>query len=358
MITARTGLLLFGLFFLVSTIPGLAADEPAGPKGPPPALVQVVPVASGTVDPMAELVGTVYYTRVAKVAAEVGGPVAAVTFEEGDRVTAGGTLVRLDNDILDTRLAETRATLSQARVELQQATRDLKRMETLFQENSVAESAYEEHLFRKKGLEHRVAALRAGLARLELEKEKKNITAPFNGIVIEKMTEKGEWLDTGDPVALLADDTLVDVVIDVPQSMLAHLHPGRTVQGKSNGREFTAEFAGYIPRGDIATRTFSVKLRLRNTAGLVEGMEARARLPQGPKQESLLVPRDAVLDQRGTPTVFIIKEGKAVPIPVTVTGYERMQIGVSGAGLAQGQQVVVHGNKRLRPGQAVLIQAQ
>ena len=95
------------------------------------------------------------------------------------------------------------------------------------------------------------------------------------------------------------------------------------------------------------------------SASLAEGMEARARLPLGPKVASLLVPRDAVLNKAGIPTIFIVKDGLAVPIQVEITGYHDMQAGISATGLAEGQQVVVHGNKRLRPGQPVhIIQAQ
>ena len=54
-----------------------------------------------------------------------------------------------------------------------------------------------------------------------------------------------------------------------------------------------------MPKGDVATRTFDVKIRMQNSAGLIEGMEARALVPSAEKREGLKVPRDALIDRVG-----------------------------------------------------------
>jgi multidrug efflux pump subunit AcrA (membrane-fusion protein) len=92
---------------------------------------------------------------------------------------------------------------------------------------------------------------------------------------------------------------------------------------------------------------------VKNDHHLIEGMEARVRLPQGKRKKSLLVKRDAVITKFGKDVLFAAVDGKAVMVPVKVVGYEGMTVGVAAEGLKEGMKVVVKGNERLRDGQAI-----
>jgi multidrug efflux pump subunit AcrA (membrane-fusion protein) len=110
-----------------------------------------------------------------------------------------------------------------------------------------------------------------------------------------------------------------------------------------------------IPRGDVATRTFPVKIRVTGEEGLMEGMSAQVTLPVGQKQECLLVPRDAVMLSRGRPEVVVVSEGTARRLPVTVLGYTGEHAGIEVDGVRAGMQVIVKGHERVREGQPVEI---
>lgn len=341
---------------------GLAAEEEksagnsaAKPQGPPPALVEVAQIAEGEAEPMAEFVGTVYYARKSNVAAEVDGVVEQVFFEEGYKVKRGDPLVDLGTDILDTMIKSTRADHEMVLVELEQAEKELGRREPLYKEGSVSESAYDEYYFKTRMLENRAQSLKASFDRLLLEKQKKKIRAPFDGIIVQKKVEKGEWVDDGGTVAVIADDSIVDIVVNVPAGLLKYLEPGKNLTVKSGTEEFIGKFLSFVPQGDIATRTFDVKIRLQNSAGLVEGMEARALMPSEEKRTSLKVPRDALIDRFGQNVIWLVKDSSAKMIPVQVVGYEGMEVGLTGLGLAPGDMVIVKGNERLREGQPLVI---
>jgi multidrug efflux pump subunit AcrA (membrane-fusion protein) len=124
---------------------------------------------------------------------------------------------------------------------------------------------------------------------------------------------------------------------------------------QSDSSKFTGTFLSYVPKGDVATRTFDVKIRLQNSAGLIEGMEARALMPAAEKREGLKVPRDALLDKAGQNVVWLVKDSTARMVPVQVTGYDGMYVGLTGPGLENGDMVVVKGNERLREGQPVTV---
>ena len=357
----KTNLLIFVfcVFFLFGNI-GFAAEEEntdgkpaAKPQGPPPALVEVAQITRGEAEPMVEFVGTVYYARKSSVAAEVEGVVGQVFFEEGYRVKSGDPLVSLEADILDTVISSTRADHELVLVEIEQAEKELQRREPLYKEGSVSESSYDEYFFKSKRLKSRALSIKASLDRLLLEKKKKKIRAPFDAIVIQKNAEKGEWVKEGGMVAVVADDSTVDVVVNVPGGMLKYLQPGKKLTVKFENEKFTGEFLSFVPKGHVATRTFDVKIRLPNSKGLIEGMEARALMPSSEKREGLKVPRDAVIDKFGQNVIWLAKDSTAKMVPVQVVGYDGMYVAIAGPGLADGDMVVVKGNERLREGQPV-----
>jgi len=343
------------LLALLACLPCQSAlgEEGKKPQGPPPMLVETTAVSQGLAEPMVDLVGTIRYARVSRVASENPGIVEAIDIREGARVKAGQQLARLRSDLLEIRIRTTRAGVEQAEVELERARKDLLRIEALFKEKSVSEALYDENHYRVLGLEKKLAGLKATLDLQRLELAKASIRAPFAGLVQEKLTEQGEWLNTGGQVAVIADDHAMEVAVDVPQRLLGFLQSGRKIAVRSGGRNLRATFVHFIPQGDVATRTFRVKLRIDAADGLVEGMEARASLPNGPKLDGLLVPRDAVIKQFGKQLVFLAIDGKAKMVPVKVNGYQEMMVSVEGPGLTAGALVVTKGNERIRDGQAV-----
>jgi RND family efflux transporter MFP subunit len=327
------------------------ADKKQG--GPPPMLVAVDEIVQGSAEPMQELVGTVYFSRVSKVAAEVDGLVSSVAVEDGDRVKSGAPLVRLQTDILQTNITQTRNAYEQAVIDMEQGRKDLQRLESLHADNLIADTTYDAQSTRTQGLEKQAASLQAELDRLQLEKKKKVIRAPFAGLVLKREVEKGEWVNVGGVVAVVADDREVDIIVDIPERLVGFLKKGRKISIASDNQTYTGRYIALVPQGDIATRTFSIKIRMKNKSGLMEGMAARASLPSGPKQDGLLVPRDAVINQFGQQVILLAIDGKAKLVPVQVNGYQGMQVAVSGPDLAAGQLVVVKGNERIRDGQPI-----
>ncbi|GAB4366273.1 MAG: efflux RND transporter periplasmic adaptor subunit [Deltaproteobacteria bacterium] len=343
------------LLSLAPSARGQEGKEPGAPKGPPPARVAVSEVGEGSVAPTVELVGSIAYPEVSDLSSEVSGKVLEVAVEEGDRVAAGEVLVRIDTELLDKTIASTRASHGQALADLERAKRDLARVESLYRQESVSEQLYDENRFRVQSLAKKAESLQAEVERLSVERGKKEIRAPFPGVVQRKRVDRGEWLSPGTAVLTLARDDAVDAVVDVPGEVLRHLSPGTVLPVRANGRRTTGRVAAIVPRGDVATRTFPVKVRLENRFGLIEGMEARVEVPTASRSRSLLVPRDALVTAMGKTMVFTVAEGKAKGIPVEVTAYEGNRAAVKGPGLSAGMPVIVKGNERVREGQPVAV---
>ena len=323
------------------------------PKGPPPAKVSVSTVKGGMVAPQAEFIGTVFYEEVSDVASELSGRVDEVHFEEGQRIKKNQVLIKLGADILKKRLLATSATYEQMLSDLEIARIEFERREKLFKTKAISEQSYDENRFRVKGIEKRADALKAEVERIEIELQKKIIRAPFDGIVIKRHVDRGEWLAVGATVAILAKDDVVDIVADISEKFIPFIQSGMSVKMTVNGHEISGSVIAVVPRGDVATRTFPVKIRTPNTLGLFEGMSARVVLPVGKARKTLVVPRDAVITMFGQIVVFTVEDSKARMIPVDVVGYQELVAGVESAALSEGMQVVVKGNERLRAGQMV-----
>ena len=122
---------------------------------------------------------------------------------------------------------------------------------------------------------------------------------------------------------------------------------------KVDEQELSGSYLTVVPRGDISTRTFVAKFTLETSASLYEGMQTEVSLPISEPRQSLLVPRDAIINSLTGNSVFVIEEGLARQIPIDVTGYLGEQVGVQGEGLKAGQPVIVKGNERIRDGQPV-----
>ena len=340
----------------IATVLFMAATGYGQEKKPPqrpPAKVVVSDVTTGLMAPEAEFVGTVYYQEVSDLAAEVDGRVETVSFEEGQRVRRGDILVTINADLLKKDLQATQASYEQVLTSLEMSRKDLGRNEQLFEEELLSEREYDNYRYVVKGFEKQALSLKADVERLEMEMKKKSISSPFDGVVLQRHVDRGEWLSSGSPVATIGKDDVVDIVVDLPERVVAFVSTGLDVEVRAGGRQAEGRVFALVPRGNVSTRTFPAKIRLENRSNLIEGMEARVRLPVGKKRESLVVDRDAVLTMAGTTVLYAVVDNKAVKMEVEVVGYEGLKAGVLAEGLREGMKVVIKGNERLRQGQAV-----
>ena len=182
----------------------------------PPARVSVAKVMRGQIAPRNEFIATIFYQEISDTASEISGLVGIVHFEEGQRVKKGQILVELGSELLRKRLQASTASFEQILAELEIAGIDLKRREKLLKKKSISKQSFDENRFRVIGHEKRAAALKAEVERLEIELEKKIIQAPFDGVVIKRNVDRGEWISEGETVAIIGKDDTIDIVVEVP----------------------------------------------------------------------------------------------------------------------------------------------
>jgi HlyD family secretion protein len=212
---------------------------------------------------------------------------------------------------------------------------------------------------------------------LRAEKDKRITRAPFAGMVVEEMTERGQWLAKGDPVVTLADLLEeVHVVANVDQSELSNVQLGQTVQVVVDGaaqREWEGTVISVIPRSQwqSGSRAFPVKVSVPNrlVTGadgkqrpvLTEGMIARVTFV-GPPRDAVLVPKDAIIRSEAGSRVYAVipgetpGTGKARPVTIQEGAGFDAYVEILGGELEPGVQVVIEGAERLAPFADIVIQ--
>lgn len=342
---------IFVVCCLVSCLAAPAFAQKPGERPPSPVVVDTV--TRGDMAPQAEFIGTIYFTEISDVASEVSGKVVDILVTDGQRVKKDDVMVVLSSSMLGKDIRRARALANQAKADYEFANLENKRISKLFETRSVAEGEFDSKRLTAEGLLRKYEATQATLSKLLVQIEKKKIRAPYDGLVIDVKVDRGEWMSVGSPVVETARDDEFEVVVNAPKQAFGVVKPGLEVTVATAGVQVPGEVFAVIPKGDVATRTFPVKIRVKNTGTLAEGMEARVFLPEGLGGKTMIVSRDAVLTARGQDVVWAVLDGKAVPMPVYVVGFRGMWAGVKSEKLKEGMSIVVKGNERLRPGQAV-----
>lgn len=418
-LAALTAAVLAAAFAFLGDAPEGQAQGPKGGKGGPPPTpkVMVVAVQSSEVSEQKTFVGTVKPIRRSLVGSAAPGRVEKYLINEGDAVTAGQPIAILRRGIIQAELDAAKGELAVRQAELDELDKSLKdeieqatakvdiaeanltfrkgkvdrakalmnsiSRELLEEESAFAiqaagqlrearatlrlltEGAREQKTNQAKA---RVVAAGAEVQRLTEQFERHTMFAPFDGFVSAEHTEVGQWVMQGDPVAEIVELGQVDIEIAVVEDYIAALNTSVTgdVELPSlPGKSFTGQVAVINPQADARARTFPVKVRVDNVLEgshpvLKAGMFARVTLPVGQPIPRTLVPKDAVVLGGPAPMVFVADSasGKPMvrPVPVTLGPATGLWISVQGE-LKPGDQVIVEGNERVRPGMEVRAEA-
>lgn len=323
------------------------------PGGFGPSRVEAQPAIKGTLAPTTEFRGTVYFKAISEVASEVAGKIEDVHFETGETVEAGAALVTLDHSLLDRELASIEATRQRYSTELRDARVRFDRSEALLADGIATTEQVDELRFRVESLRHQVASVAADIDRLKTLIGKYTIYSPFSGVVVERKSERGEWLSAGTAVGTVARTGIYEVLANVPEQYLAFVNAGGPTNLVIGGEEYSGTIETVLPRGDIATRSFSVKVIVETERDLLEGMSAMVNLPTGAEISCVLIPRDGIVQLPNRKSVFTVAGNKAVEHSITVLGYQGEYAGVQSNGLQPGVEVIVKGQERLRDGAEV-----
>jgi RND family efflux transporter MFP subunit len=320
-----------------SKIPG--GVTPVGEKPETPKTVTVETVtAAGTVT----VPGTVISRDTASVASRIQGYVVELLADAGDAVKKGQVLVRIDTKEMAERLDQAKANLESAKADLVRARNDFERFKNLFEKESLAKKDYDEALAK-----YEVAKAAEQRAQASVEEAKTlmsygQVTAPFDGVVSERMVNLGDLATPGRTLMMVYAPGTLELVASVGEQYAPYLNVGSPVQLSAPSINMTMKSAlrEVVPQRDEKTRTITVKAPLAEAPGLGPGLYGSLSF-ETTASAVIAVPEKAVRTVGQLESVRVL-EGDSVKIRHVKTG-RRLADGKVEiiSGLNAGERVVV-----------------
>lgn len=367
-----------GLGLLAMVVLGLAA--PAIAQGPPPARVRVEPLKMMEVEQRRSVTGDLRASARSRVATQIAGRVLELLVDVGDEVERGEVIARLDSELLEIDLARalaemraSEATVEERRASIRLAEFDVERLTLLSESQGATVRELEDARARLDAENARLAVARADLAAAEADVARirkrisdTEVTAPFDGQVIAKATEVGEWLGEGGEVVEMVSIETIDAYLDVPEQFVGPLQrvgvsaddrPTVSIRIDAIGAVVESADIVVIGDGNRLARTFPVRVRITNPdRDMKPGMSVTGSVPTGERMMALTMSKDAVIRNDAGTIAYYDNGGSAAvrPVQLVFAIGDRYVIRESG-GWSTESRVVIEGNERLFPSQPLNI---
>jgi HlyD family secretion protein len=377
----------------------------------PPKPVTTIALETGNGTRQFQLLGQVESRERATIRSQIDGLIEQILVQPGDRVTAGMTIAIIDDSDQQLAVAEARARLAQERSNLarlevgtrpeiiaqrqatvrstlareEEAQDNVNRLSNLVVEGAESErvlveakatvdNAQGDRLEAEAALAEavagpireqidaqkaNVAVAEAALNQAELSLSRTQVKALANGVVQERQTSPGDYLEVADPIASILAGNNLDVFLELPEDLSGRIRPGMSVELNAPAlpewRE-RATITGVVPTADAATRRQRVRVRLDNPpSGLLSGMAVTGALAIRANSPSLIISRDALTRRQDRWLVFTVADGKAQEIEVELIADMGQKVAIDSEQLRAGQSIVLQGGDGLSEGATVKV---
>lgn len=361
---------LFSVFVFTILLVGCDSEPQSGQR--PPTLVSIVTVEPQTVLIFADLPGRVDAVRDAEIRARVTGIVQKITFRQGGDVKAGDVLFEIDPAPYLAAVNQAKADVQRAIADAQSANLLAKRYAPLVKINAVSRQEYDDARARAAQADASVLAAKAQLQMAEINLGYTQVTSPIDGRVGRALVTEGALVEASTATQMALVQQTSPVYVDVNQSatQLAKLRQAFKAGTMTQINQEAAKVDVVLQDGTIydhpgrllftgftvnpGTGEVVLRVEIDNPdMRLLPGMFVRVRVEQGAEPNALFVPAQAL--QRtadGKTSVYVVKEGLAQLVPVATGPTIERGIIIS-QGLVKGDQVIVEGLQKIRPGAPV-----
>ena len=358
--------------FLAATVLSVSCKKPA-PKATPPVPVTVTPVVQMDVMATQQWVGLLDGFQNSNIQAQVTGYLLTQNYKEGSAVKKGDVLFTIDPRPFQAALAQAEADYasSVAKAQLQQIT--LQRQEQLYKTKVISEQEYPTSYQNTQAALADVAASQAAMQAAQVNLQYCTITAPFDSVVGLAQAQIGDLVGPGGRVSILTQASQIDPMkmnffiteaeylgaaelLQRIQNMPAEEKKARFSLQLANGSTYPelGKFDFFNRQVNVSTGAIQITALFPNPNGILRpGLFAKITAPVQEITGAFLVPQKATVEMQGNYFVSILQPDDTVkPVPVKLGPPQGPLVVVSGP-LKAGDQVVVEGIEKARPGMKV-----
>ncbi len=272
--------------------------------------VEIAEAKVGNISAYYSSTATLEAEEEATVVAKVRGIVQRLTVEEGDFVQAGDILAQLDDEQLQLEAQRAKATMDRLQNELN-------RKEELFNKNLISAQEFEnaKYEFQAQKSDYELAQLQVKYSRIQ---------APISGVISDRMIKVGNMINTDQEAFEITDFDPILAVLNVPEHEMNKIQKGQQTIIKVDaikGKTFEGQVLRISPTVNPETGTFKVTISVKDESRqLRPGMFGRVQIVYDTHQNTLMVPKNAVLTEDGTNSVYVINNKMAYRRNIN-TGY-------------------------------------
>ncbi|MBS9436525.1 efflux RND transporter periplasmic adaptor subunit [Photorhabdus noenieputensis] len=316
-----------------------------------------------------ELPGRTSAFRIAEVRPQVSGIILKRNYKEGSDVKAGTSLYQIDPATYQADYDSTKADLAKAQANAEIARLTVNRYKSLLGTNYVSQQEFDKASADYAQANAIVQAAKAAVETARINLAYTKVTAPISGRSGKSTITEGALVSVGQPTALTTVQQLDPIYVDVTQSsddylrLKSEIAKGVVQKGDSkakvhlimeNGKNYSE--TGYLEFSDITVdeTTGSITIRAifpNPNEELLPGMFVRAKLEDGIRRNSILVPQQGVTrTPRGEATVMVVGADEKVEPRIITANQAIGDKWLVTSGLKAGDRVIVTGLQKIKPG--------
>jgi len=279
----------------------------------------------------------------AQVVAKSSGVMVQQLAEEGDFVSQGQVMARIDPARAQLEVQRSRATVNKL-------SNNFQRAQQLLAQKLISTEAHDQIRFD-------LESARASLNLAQLELSYTNIVAPISGMVAQRMVKQGNLVTLNMPVYRIVNTQYLEAVMNVPEREMALIKQGMTVRMQVDaipGQVFTGRVDRISPVMDAGSGTFRVTSAFDGQQVLRAGMFGRFEVLYDSRENVLTVPRTALLEDETDPAVYVVRGNKAVRTALKL-GYSNGEFAEVVSGLKAGDRIITARKVAVRDGAGVTV---
>jgi RND family efflux transporter MFP subunit len=299
-------------------------------------LVKDVSPSIHTFESSFTFLGTFEPNRQNMISSDAQGKLIKLNVEEGDKVSQGQLIAKVDDEML-------RLQLDNIEVSLEGQKNDDARYTNLSKENAVPGVQVEKTKLGVRSSE---------IQKKQIEKQLRstNITAPYSGVITKKMVDLGSFLGNGSPVVEITDISSLKLTVSVPERDILKFKMGQTVEINADiygTRVFKGKVSNVSVQAD-RSHNFKIQIIVPNAKQeLMAGMYGTVTLSNDKSITALAVPRKALVGSSKNPQVYVIRNGKAMLTSFNAGTSDGEFIEVI-SGLTKSDRIVIKGQVNLQ----------
>jgi membrane fusion protein, multidrug efflux system len=340
----------------------------AAQSAPPPPAVSVTPVVSRQVTESTDYIGRLTAVDKVDIVARVQGFLEERNFKEGQYVKKGDLLFRIEQAIYKAAVEQARATLAKAQATEVNAKLQFDRGKELVRNQNIPQSTVDQREADERAAHAGVMEAQAALDQADINLGYTEIRSPIDGRIGLAIVTEGNLVgpSSGKLATIVSQDPIY-VTFQVSQRNLLDYFRRRA---EDPGKNTHVNLRIKLPNGTIyphagmsdfldvqvdpSTDTVTVRATVPNPEHvLLPGGVVGVTVERGAPKSALTIPQAAILLDQAGRYVLVVDAAKKVEQRRVTTGAEQGRDIVVTDGLKEGEQVIVEGIQKVRPGQVV-----